>query len=127
MKLKVLPLSPTMDLEFYDDDDKPMFFNSVKGDEINPVFNRPGIYKYGNLCWFETGNLAYRYNSAQFNYKLNIFHISELDIKQYRALKDVVEHKLATKEQKEMMHLYQDWLRMKKSQMDIKKYMRKWF
>lgn len=126
MKLKVLPLCPAMDLEFYDDDDKPMFFNSFTGDETHPVFNRPGIYKYGNLCWFETGNFAYKYSPAQFDYQLSIFNISELNTNQYQALKSIVEQKLATNKQKEMMYLYQEWLKLRECKRGIEKYCRNW-
>ena len=69
--------------------------------EILPIFRKPGYYLFGDICWFENlKGRAYMDKSVHFKYELFLLEASELNIHQMRALKEVVQQKLATHKQR---------------------------
>lgn len=103
MRTKVLPLEFWMT-------DKEMLEDCLKGgkyDRVEPHFNRPGIYRNGDQCWFETSDgRAYTYPVSQFAYEMRILDAERISIKQADALAEVVKQRLATPAQRALLNDY---------------------
>lgn len=116
-RIKVLPMDSWMESEDHD------FFGIIfketleeyaeKGREIEPLLHRPGRYylrpshKGGTgLCWFELPNgRAFKASSKHFLYDLALLDVEHYNQRQVDALQAVVAQKLATPEQRKLLHL----------------------
>ena len=107
MAIKVLPLDDWMELEDWcvpNDQSWPR-----KTIECDPVFNRPGWYynRIEKKSWFERpSGTAFSYPSKYFLERLKEIEVCEIDKKTALALQVLVNAKLATKEQQELLS---DW------------------
>lgn len=70
--------------------------------EIEPVVHRNGIFKQGKKCWFEVDGRAYTYRADMFDFELGLLNVPALAPSQIKALKMVIDNKLASKEQKKL-------------------------
>lgn len=103
-KIKVLQLEFWMDAQpfcnketFFGDPDDPYMLKTYP--ETVPVFNRDGLYKCGNVSWFEVDGRAFTYNVDTFNHSLDTLHGEELTNEKFKALGAIVRVKLATRKQ----------------------------
>ena len=71
--------------------------------QLTPIVNKPGRYKLGKQAWFEVDGKAYSDN--MFDYDLSLLEASEYNSRQVAALQAVVEQKLATKQQANLLHM----------------------
>lgn len=107
MNIKVLPLSGVMalDPEVYGLTFEDMFWDK---DRIEPVFHRNGQYfdrKTGE-AWCEWFGNAVKTSARSFRHELDTYHASELNARQIAALQAVVNQRMATNKQKDMLSLY---------------------
>lgn len=70
--------------------------------QIEPILHRDGLFKWGKKCWFEVRGQAFTYEPEMFDLELSLLNIQCLDTTQMKALKMIVDTKLASKEQKAM-------------------------
>ena len=90
--------------------------------EIVPRIGKPGYYLYGRECWFENyAGRAYRDNPKLFNYNLRVLRASELNTKQWQALKTLVEERLATRTQKQLFADYLFAMQQKEYMRNVRK------
>ena len=77
---------------------------------VEPVYNRPGIYLHGNKCWFEVKDgRAWTYPKETFLREIRLLDIERLNHRQIAALSAIVQNKLATPEQRELLY-YAEYL-----------------
>jgi hypothetical protein len=97
MSLKVLPLEPYMlSKRFNLEEHYP---------EIQPRFNRPGVYLDGDRCWLENNfGKAYQLESNDFKFRLRLLQAKELNERHFEALKAIAEVGLATKQQLKLLY-----------------------
>ena len=76
--------------------------NSGEYIQIDPKLNRNGWFLQGNDCWFEINGIAYTCSRTMFDYTFKILEVRELSQLQTRALKSIVDAKLANPKQKEL-------------------------
>lgn len=74
--------------------------------EQDVVFNRNGIYLQGKKCWIEFNGKAFTYPIQTFVLDQKILEVNELNQRQIEALKQICLVGLATKKQKEILHIY---------------------
>lgn len=118
-RLKVLPLDYWMD--HLDDEERASMYGRYMPTE--PRMHRPGMYKQGKVAWFETSDgKAYRYDVAEFDYKLRLYNAERLSIRQARALSEVVLHGLATREQQAILLDYRDMREIRQTGRNARKY-----
>lgn len=77
--------------------------------ECTPVFERDGIYMTPDYCWIESGGKAYWYRREDVIFRLNMLNASEYNEAQINALREAIRQKVASKEQKELVHYYDCW------------------
>lgn len=77
--------------------------------EVPVVFNRDGIYKTKDACWFETNGKAYEHDASMFDYTLSLINADERGIEVYRALSGLAKAhpKKLSKEDREFLALFQ--------------------
>jgi len=91
-------------------EDRDMRENCVKGSSskhtpCSPIFGKPGIYKVGNKCWFETTDgMAFTYPVKYFIHTLKTINASFLDKRKINALKMIIEAGLSTQQQKDLYY-----------------------
>ena len=73
--------------------------------EINPVFNRRGLYLYGSQCWFEIEGRAFLYEKKHFLETLNLRNFEEVCDNYLQKLDDIskVYPKMLSKEEKRLL------------------------
>ncbi len=105
--IKVLSLEFWMDAQpfcnketFFGDPDDPYMLKTYP--ETVPVFNRNGLYKCGNVSWFEVDGRAFTYNVGTFNHALDTAHGIELSKEKVKALAGIINVGLATPKQYSM-------------------------
>ena len=108
MKLKVLPPESWMLAPHALEDCTSPRHGIFRYTPRDPQFHRPGIYKQGNLCWFESDDRAWSYDPKDFAYSLSLLQAAELNTHQVRALQAVVDQKLATKAQRHLLRMCGD-------------------
>jgi len=54
--------------------------------EITPIFNRNGIYKFGDNCWMESFGRAFEYSSDEFDKKFRRSSLVPISSSQYNLL-----------------------------------------
>lgn len=101
-KLKVLPSDYWMPDSPDEDDIQEL---DIRHKRVSPKFNRDGIYMQGKDCWFEACGYAWGYDRGMFLYKLSLHDAAALNHRQVAALQAVVDERLATKQQRELLHL----------------------
>lgn len=76
--------------------------------EIKPIFNRDGWYLENDRCWFEVNNRAFEGSDLieSFKYKLYLLDIPCLTDKEIKALTLICETKLASKNQHDIIKIY---------------------
>lgn len=110
MRIKVLPLESWM--RFLTEED----IQEMNLVEITPVFNRTGYYLRNNSCWFELSNgKAYSYYPDNFKFELSLREASVYNSRQIAALKEVINQKLANKEQKSLYYLIRSYHQCKEA------------
>lgn len=72
--------------------------------EIDPVFNREGIYLDGDKCWVELNGRAFEYDADTFKREVKLMDMLNYTEKQRKALRDIRDQKLATKSQIELLY-----------------------
>lgn len=73
--------------------------------ELNPVFNRDGMYLEGNECWLEIDDRAFTYDPEQFKFELATLNAGEYNDSVYKALIDICSVNLATKKQRKLLYM----------------------
>ncbi len=87
-----------------------------------PIFNRPGKYLQGDICWFELGDgRAFTYNREYFEYELGLLKSSELLQEEILALGLMINTKIITKKQKEIYSLYIQYTSLRNTDRWMKK------
>lgn len=72
--------------------------------EIPPVFNRDGIYLNGKECWAEIQGRAFKFDSKQFKFELDLLNAGEYDEQSHKALREICKVNLATKAQQRLLY-----------------------
>ncbi len=102
MNIKTIPLYSWMKNSWALED--VLKYGSYK--QLPTVFNRPGVYKIGKVCWFETTDgKAFYYDREQFDYDMSLINVSEYNARQVNALGVACREKVATKTQQRLYHL----------------------
>ena len=73
---------------------------------IDPVFKRNGKYAKGDKAWFEVDGKAWTYSIKMFQWEIATLEAERLNARQVSALKAVCENKLATKQQAQLLYMY---------------------
>lgn len=94
-------------------------------EEIIPVFKRRGKYLLGELCWFEVGGRAFKFNRLQFLHDLETWHASEMDQRKVSALQAVVDNRMATKRQEQLLRQYKHSRDLHEIRMGVYRFERK--
>ena len=124
MNLKVLSLPYWA----YRDIDSPTLLGVVdRYHELNPVFNRNGMYLEGNECWLEVDGRAFTYDPERFKYDLALLDAEEYNHKVYKALIDICSVNLATKKQRKLLYMIETAKDVRNTSRSIKKYMLRMF
>lgn len=120
MRLKVLPLETWMCWESALED----CLESGRYPPVPARFRRPGIYLEGSQCWFELDNgSAYSYPVATFQYQLKLQSALDLNPRQVSALGQIVEARLATRVQRELLRHYRDAMEIRQVGRSSRKHM----
>lgn len=124
MNVKVLPLPYWA----HRDIDSPALLGVVdRYRELNPVFNRDGMYLEGNECWLEIDGRAFVYDAEQFKFELALLDAGEYNNTVYKALIDICRVNLATKEQRKLLYMIEVAKDVRNTSRSIKKHMRRMF
>lgn len=104
-----------------------VFEETVKQYEpFKRIFGKPGIYLYGDKCWFELPNgKSYLYSKEIFEYVLKMEEVKKLNQYQIEALRNIVKQKLATKEQRNLLYHYECMMMTRKTKRNTKLMMSK--
>jgi rhodanese-related sulfurtransferase len=122
MNIKVLPLKFWMLDDFLLDTciKDSQFYHRLS----KPIFGRPGIYLHGVKCWFETPNEeAYIYPIEKFKYDLDILEAFNINHRQLKALKDIMDQRLSTHKQRELYYLCQEANALRRAKRNLRKAM----
>jgi hypothetical protein len=119
MKIKCLPLCRWMARADMRDD-------CIAQDhyvEITPRIGRPGRYLQGRFEWFEINEgRAWECKKGYMALELCWFNAMEMNHKQAAALEAIVQEKLATKKQKQLLFYYRGALSIRNSSRNARKY-----
>lgn len=95
--------------------------------ELNPVFNRNGMYLEGNECWLEIDGRAFVYDAEQFKFELALLNAGEYNNTVYKALIDICSVNLATKKQRKLLYMIEVAKDVRNTSRSIKKHMLRMF
>ena len=119
-RLKVLQLDGWMSSEFLRTDSIELDPTNYR--KIEPIMQRDGVYLAtdGSLelesCWFEVNGEAYTYPAEQFRYTLDILDTwQRYNHRQIDALKQIINQKLATKQQRILWWRWRDAQKIRQS------------
>lgn len=121
MNLKILPLWRGALSSRFEQEEK--YYK-----EVPAVYNRPGIYLLGDMCWFEHPNgKAYEYDKRQFKYRLEILEVLQrYNQRQVDAIHYAMREGVATKKQKRIMHMYVSYWAARRVNIAILKHKLRW-
>lgn len=76
--------------------------------KVPPVFFRDGLYKVGNICWFELKGRAFKYDVEDFNHTLLASNVKEISCDVMQKLSYILKNysRILTKQQIELVHAY---------------------
>ena len=75
--------------------------------EIEPIFNRDGYYRRGDLVWFEVEGKAWQQKDIRdHEFDLQLFNAMELRPEAITALQAIAKSKIATVKQRQMYHAW---------------------
>lgn len=102
MNIKVLPL-PSRFLNI-----SLLHLVSEGASEVPPVFFRDGLYKVGNICWFELKGKAFKYDVEDFNHTLLTTSVKEIGCDVMGRLEYILNNypRILTKQQIKLIHAY---------------------
>ena len=76
---------------------------------VPPAIGIPGIYLQRKICWFELKDgRAFKFEEEMFRYKLGLLVAQELNDRQANALRQVVDQRLATKKQRNLLYAWEN-------------------
>ena len=92
--------------------------------QIDPVFNRPGLYLIGDFCWFEREDgTTYTYDASSFKYVMSMLDVECLNDRQGTSLAEIVAQGLSTKAQRNLLHKFREAKRLRTMYRNTRKFM----